>query len=158
MMDVNLWIAAFSGFIGAVILLVLIYLLKLFGVELDVPYLIGTRFIDINKKTKVYFIGILLHLLFGALWIVIYVSLMKGLAVTTNWPAGILWGFANGVFSGTMLGILAENHPYIGDGKPMSKPGVMGRKWSAFMPYLILGLHVIFGVCSMAIYYQLVLA
>lgn len=157
-MDVNLWIAAFSGFIGAIILTLLIYLLKLFGQQVDIPYLIGTRFVNIKDTGKVYAVGIILHLIIGAAWGVLYVALMKGLAITTNWPAGILWGFAHGVFTGTMLGILAESHPYIGKDKPISEPGIMGREWGTLVPYWILALHVIFGASTLAIYYQLVLA
>ncbi|MGD8748803.1 MAG: hypothetical protein PVI44_10075 [Balneolaceae bacterium] len=157
-MDVNLLIAALSGFIGAIILTLLIYLLKLFGQDVDIPYLIGIRFVNIEHKTKAYLVGILLHLIIGAGWGVLYVTLLRGLAITINWPAGILWGFAHGVFTGTMLGILAESHPYIGAGKPISEPGIMGSNWGTLIPYWILGLHVIFGASSLAIYYRLVLA
>ena len=156
MMHVNLWVAAYSGFIGAIILTVLIYLLKLFGQQVDIPYLIGTYVVDIQNKKKVYTVGIILHLLIGALWGIIYVSLMKGLAITTNWPAGILWGFAHGVFMGSMMGIMAESHPYIGKDKPISDPGIMGREWGTLVPYWILGLHVIFGATTLLIYHHFV--
>jgi len=155
-MNVNLWIAAYSGFIGAIILTILIYLLKLFGQHIDIPYLIGSRFVNIENKGKVYIVGIILHLVIGAIWGVIYVSLMKGLAITTNWPAGILWGFAHGVFVGSIMGMMAESHPYIGHDKPISDPGIMGSEWGTLVPYWILALHVIFGATSMTIYHHLV--
>ncbi|WP_445666390.1 hypothetical protein [Fodinibius sp. AD559] len=152
-MEANLFIAAISGFIGALILTSLIYLLKLFGQDLDIPYLIGTRFVDIQNKTQVYIVGILLHLLIGAGWGVLYVILLTAMVVTPNWPAGILWGFGHGIFVGIMIGIVTDTHPYIGEDKPINSPGILGRKWGALMPYWILGLHIIFGVCTLSIYH-----
>lgn len=72
-MEANLLLAALSGFIGAFILTLLIYLLKVGGQNLDIPYLIGTRFVDAHNKSQVYVVGITLHLLIGAGWGVLYV-------------------------------------------------------------------------------------
>ena len=55
-MEPNLLIAAISGFLGALILTSLIYLLKLFGQDLDIPYLIGTRFVGIQNESRVYIV------------------------------------------------------------------------------------------------------
>lgn len=155
-MEANLLMAALSGFIGAVIMTLLIYLIKLLGYELDIPYLLGTRFVNIENRKQVYTTGIILHLLIGAGWGLLYVVLLTAMVVPPNWPAGILWGFGHGIFVGAMMGILAEPHPYIGEDKPISDPGILGRKWGTAMPYLVLGLHIIFGVCTLAIYYQIV--
>ncbi len=152
-MEANLLIAAISGLIGALILTLLIYLLKLFGQDLDIPYLIGTRFVDIKNKTQVYLVGILLHLLIGAGWGVLYVILLTAMVVTPNWPAGILWGFGHGIFVGAMIGIIADTHPYIGEDQPIKSPGILGQEWGALMPYWILVLHIIFGVCTLSIYH-----
>ena len=155
-MEANLLVAAFSGLLGAVALTLLIYLLKALGHDLDIPYLIGSRFISIENRGLVYTVGIILHLLFGAGWGVLYVVLLTAMVVTPNWPAGILWGFAHGIFVGSMMGILADTHPYIGEGKPIAVPGILGQNWGDLMPYWILGLHIIFGVSTLAIYYQIV--
>lgn len=152
-MEPNLLIAAISGFIGALILTFLIYLLKLFGQDLDIPYLIGTRFVDIRNKSQVYVVGILLHLLIGAGWGILYVILLTAMVVTPNWPAGILWGLGHGIFVGAMIGIIADTHPYIGENKPIQNPGILGQEWGALMPYWILALHIIFGVCTLSIYH-----
>lgn len=151
-MEANLLIAAISGFIGAIILTLLIYLLKMAGQDLDIPYLIGTRFVGVENESKIYTTGILLHLLIGAGWGVLYVILLTAMVVEPNWAAGILWGFAHGIFVGAMMGIIADTHPYIGEGKPIEYPGILGRKWGTFMPYWILGLHIIYGVCTLSIY------
>ncbi|HLR32093.1 MAG TPA: hypothetical protein VK074_06360 [Fodinibius sp.] len=155
-MEVNLLIAAVAGFIGAIILTLLIYLFKLAGQNLDIPYLIGARFVDLNNRTKVYTVGITLHLLIGAGWGVLYVILISAMAVTPNWPVGLLWGFAHGIFVGSMMGILADTHPAIGEGKPIPDPGIMGRSWGTLIPYYILGLHIIYGACTLAVYHAIV--
>lgn len=151
--EVNLFFAALSGFIGAIVLTLLIYLLKMFGQDLDIPYLIGSRFINIEKRSQVYLTGNLLHLVIGACWGMLYVSLLKGLAITPMWASGILWGLAHGIFTGAMMGIIADTHPYIGEGKPIKSPGILGREWGPLMPYWILGLHIIFGVCTLSLYH-----
>ena len=155
-MEANLLLAALAGLIGAVILTLLMYLLKIFGYNLDIPYLIGTRFVDINKRGKVFATGISLHLLIGAGWGVLYVILLTAMAVTPNWPAGILWGFGHGIFVGSMMGILADTHPHIGEDKPISIPGILGHRWGTLMPYWILALHIIYGVCTLAIYHSMI--
>lgn len=144
-MESNLLIAAFSGLMGALVLTLLIYLLKAFGHNLDIPYLIGSRFVNIEKTNRVYSTGIALHLLIGAGWGVLYVVLLTAMVVTPNWPAGILWGFAHGIFVGSMMGILADTHPYIGEGKPISDPGILGQNWSDLMPYWIWGCTLFSG-------------
>lgn len=82
--------------------------------------------------------------------------LLTAMVVTPNWPAGILWGFGHGIFIGAMMGILADTHPAIGEGKLIDDPGIMGRSWGTLIPYWILGLHIIFGACTLAIYHYLV--
>lgn len=155
-MEANLLMAALAGFIGAVILTGLIYFLQLSGQKLDIPYLLGSRFVGIEDKKRVYTVGILLHLLIGSGWGVLYVILLTAMVVVPNWPAGILWGFGHGIFVGSMMGILAETHPHIGKDKPISDPGILGRNWGASIPYWILVLHIVFGVCTLAIYHSMV--
>lgn len=154
-MEANLLLGGFAGLCGAVIMTILIYLLKAFDYHIDIPYLLGTRFLDINNTGTVYTLGIILHLLAGAAWGVLYVFMITAMRVDPNWPIGILWGFGHGIFIGVLMGILSETHPYIGEGKPMSDPGIMGRRWGDAIPYLVLALHVIFGASAMAIYHQL---
>lgn len=156
-MEANLITGAFAGLIGAVILTLLIYFLKSMGYSIDLPYLLGSRFIDINNTSSVYSLGVILHLLIGAGWGILYVFMISAMAVTPNWPIGILWGFGHGIFIGVLMGILSENHPHIGEGKAISNPGILGRKWGVAIPYLFLALHVIYGASAMAIYHQMMI-
>ncbi len=154
-MEANLLLGALGGLVGAIVMTILIYILKAVGQDIDIPYLLGTRFLDIDNTTGVYSLGIILHLIAGALWGILYVFMITAMAVTPNWPIGILWGFGHGIFIGVMMGILAENHPYIGEGKPISDPGILGSRWSVAVPYLVLILHVIFGAVTLGCYHYL---
>lgn len=157
-MEVNLWYAALSGLAGAAIMTVLMYVVTIDGIKLDVPYLVGSRFIDIESKSSVYFTGVTIHLLAGAGWGLLYVFLLTAMVVTPNWPAGILWGFAHGIFVGVLMGLLSETHPHVGQGKKIQDPGILGRRWSPIMPYWILALHMLYGICTLGIYHQLITA
>lgn len=156
-MEANLLVGALSGFFGAVLMALLIYLLKAVGHNIDIPYLLGSRFLDINNTTGVYTLGVILHLVAGAGWGALYVFMISAMAVTPNWPIGILWGFGHGIFVGVMMGILADNHPYIGEDKPIQDPGILGSNWSTATPYFVLGLHIVFGASSLALYHQMMM-
>ena len=151
--EANLFLGAFAGLLGAVIMTILIYLLKAFDYDLDIPYLLGSRFLPIENRGSVYTLGIILHLLAGTGWGALYVFMITAMAVTPNWPIGILWGFGHGIFVGVLMGILSENHPHIGEGRAMSDPGIMGHRWGTAIPYLVLLVHVVFGASSMYIYH-----
>lgn len=155
-MEGNLLIGALAGFIGAAVLTALIYLLKKSGDNVDIPYLLGTMFVDMQNRSAVYVTGILLHLLIGAGWGILYIILLTAMRVTPHWPAGILWGFAHGIFVGVIMGNLTQNHPYVGENKPIPDPGILGRRWGDRVPYWILGLHIIFGVVTLTVYQLMV--
>lgn len=157
-MEANLFLGAVGGFVGALIMTILIYLLKAAGHNIDIPYLLGSRFLDIDNNSGVYMLGIVLHLVAGVAWGILYVFMVTAMAVTPNWPIGILWGFGHGIFVGVLMGILAENHPYIGEGKPISDPGILGSRWSTATPYLVLLLHVIFGASTLGFYHYLMMS
>jgi hypothetical protein len=146
--------AAAAGAIGAVVMAMLIPLVKLGGYRLDFPFILGSRVVGISNNTTTYSVGLLLHLLMGAAWGILYAILLAGMNFTPNWPAGLLWGFAHGVFTGVLLSTTTRNNPHIGDGKTLPDPGMMGRRWSPAMPYWILVLHMIFGGITLFLYYR----
>lgn len=147
--------AALSGVAGAAVMTVFIYLFKAAGQDLDLPYLLGSRFISVDNRSAVYSTGLLIHLFSGAVWGALYVFFLTAMNVTPNWPAGILFGFAHGIFVGVMIGILSENHPQIGEDREMSDPGMFGSRWGTGIPYILLIVHVIFGVTALTIYHNL---
>lgn len=155
-MDGNLLLGAVSGIIGTIIITILMFALKIGGHKLDIPYLLGSRFTDIANDSKVYLTGFILHFIAGAAWGAMYILTLTAMRVTPNWPAGILWGFAHGIFVGVAMSTMADSHPHVGEGKSISDPGMLGHRWSELMPYWILGLHVIFGVVTLLTYRLLI--
>ena len=148
----NLLLAAVAGIAGTIIITILLFILRAAGQNLDIPYLLGTRFIDPENKRKVYVTGYLLHFIAGAAWGTMYVLTLTAMGVNPDWPAGILWGFAHGIFIGVMMSTVSEQHPHIGEGKAIASPGILGRRWSPLMPYWVLGIHIIFGVVTLLTY------
>lgn len=151
----NLLLAAISGLGGAAVMTVFIYIFKASGQDLDIPLLLGSRFLSLENRMNVYVVGLLLHLLSGTFWGAMYVYFLAAMRITPNWPAGILFGFAQGIFIGAVIGFLAESHPNIGEGKEMSDPGMFGARWGTGIPYVLLITHVIYGVTTLSIYHFL---
>lgn len=151
-MDGNILYGVIAGVLGTAVITLLLYAVKIGGHRLDIPFLLGSRVTDINKRPKVYATGFILHFLAGAAWGAMYILTLTAMGVPPNWPAGILWGFAHGIFVGVVMSTMADTHPYIGKGKPIADPGMLGHRWSELMPYWILGVHIIFGVSMLLIY------
>lgn len=150
--ETNLLLAALAGLIGAAVMTIFIYLLRISGQRLNFPFLLGTFLVDYDHKSKAYAVGNILHLIIGAFWGVLYVFTLAAMGLQPTWPAGILWGFAHGIFIGVIMSTIGEAHPYMGEGKPIPEPGILGARWSNLMPYWILGLHIIFGVVTLFTY------
>lgn len=154
-MAVNLLLAALAGIIGAAIMALFIYLFKAAGFNLDIPWLLGTRYVAIENLSKAYTIGMILHLLLGAFWGMFYVYSLIAMAVPPNWPAGIMYGVSHSIFIGAMIGILSSSHPHIGEGKAMSDPGMFGHQWGIGVTVELFIIHIIYGVSTLGIYYNL---
>jgi|SRR5699024_10165109 len=150
--EANLLLAILAGIIAAAIITILIYILKALGRNLDLPYLLGTYFIDIDNRSKVYTTGIIIHILIGGIWGFVYMVTILGLGIQPVWTVGILWGFAHGIIAGVLMTSVSQTHPYVGDGKPIPDPGILGSRLGAVEPYLVLGLHVIFGIITVFTY------
>ncbi len=151
-MEANLLYAAVAGVAGALVMTLFIYLFKAAGYNLDIPWLLGTRFVSTQNRSKAYAAGTVLHLLLGALWGILYVYFLVAMAVPPNWPAGILYGVSHGIFIGAMIGILSTDHPNIGEGKAMSDPGMFGHRWGIGVSVVLLVTHIIYGVSTLLIY------
>lgn len=156
MVEGNLLLGAVAGLVGTAILTLLMYGLTAAGQKLDFPYLLGTRIVGLENKTKIYAVGFLLHFIIGAAWGAMYILTLTAMAVNPNWPVGILWGFAHGIFIGVAMSTMSETHPHIGEGHAIENPGILGRRWSPLMPYWLLGLHIIFGVTTLLTYQLLI--
>ncbi len=150
--EANLLLAFVAGMIGTVAITLILFAVKKTGHNLDLPYLLGSYFVDISDKTKTYVVGNILNILIGGVWGLIYILTLVAMGVRPVWTAGILWGFAHGIVVGVMMSTITQSHPHMGKGKEISDPGILGSNWSDTMPYIILGIHIIFGVITLYVY------
>lgn len=154
-MNANLLLSAFSGFVGAIAMLIAMYIFVGFGIQLDIPFLIGSRHTRPDQRGKAYALGILLFLLIGAIWGILYTIFMMGMVQTPKWTLGLLFGAAHGFFAGVLLSTYADSHPHVGPDKSIPDPGMFGNLWGISVPFLIILLHVIFGLVTTILYNQL---
>jgi len=152
MLIANLFLAAVSGLVGAIVLTVLVYIFSGVGIKMDIPYLLGTRFSKSDSKSQAYIVGIILFLLIGAFWGFFYVTLMMGLSELPSWEFGLLYGFGHGFFMGVIISTFADSHPKVGEGKLIPDPGMFGANWGALVPAAIIIAHMIFGVITIFTY------
>ena len=153
--NANLWLAALSGIIGVIALIVVMYIFRLFGSKVDFIQILGSIFKDPSEKASVFTIGLGLMILYGAFWGFYYVTMMLGLSQQPSIPFGLIFGFAQGLFTGVMLGTLREYHPHYGDGKTFSDPGMFGTKWGLSTIFFVVILNLVFAVVTMYAYLHL---
>lgn len=154
-MTANLLYAVLSGLTGAVGMLILMYLIIAGGFRLDIPYLIGSRHVDPDHHGRTYTLGVALFLIIGVIWGVLYIILMMGMVEAPQWWLGMLFGAAHGFFAGVLLSTYADTHPLVGEEKLIPDPGMFGSRWGESIPFLIILLHVVFGLITILIYNQL---
>lgn len=154
-MSADFGIAAIAGLGGVVAMTIMMYILVGFGFRLDIPYILGSRFIHPGSNGKIYTVGILLHLLIGVLWGLIYTLLMIGMVQPPKWTLGLLFGAAHGFFVGVLLSTFADAHPHVGEHKAIPDPGMFGNKWGTSIPFLIILLHIAYGLTMTILYNQL---
>lgn len=153
--NANLWLAALSGIIGIIALLIVMYILRLFGSKVDFIQILGSIFKDPSEKASVFAIGLGLCLLYGAFWGFYYIAMMLGLSQQPNIPFGLLFGFAQGLFTGVMLGTLREYHPHYGDGKTFADPGMFGTNWGLSTIFFVVIMNLVFGFVTIFAYLHL---
>ncbi len=154
-MNANLWLAAFSGIVGIVALIVVMYILRLVGSKVNFIEILGSIFKDPSEKASVFTIGLGLLLLYGAFWGFYYVTMMLGLSQPPSIEFGLVFGFAQGLFTGVMLGALSEYHPHFGEGKTFSDPGMFGANWGLSTIFFVVIMNLVFAYVTMFTYLHL---
>jgi len=154
-MNANLWLAAFSGIVGIIALIVVMYILRLVGSKVDFIEILGSIFKDPSEKAGVFTIGLGLLILYGAFWGFYYVTMMLGLSQPPSIPFGLIFGFAQGLFTGVMLGTLSTYHPHFGEGKTFSDPGMFGANWGLSTIFFVVLLNLVFAFVTMFTYLHL---
>jgi hypothetical protein len=148
-MNVGSWLIC--GFAATVVLTTLMAGSQGLGfTRMNIPYLLGTMFTPQRDQAKVY--GVLIHLLNGWLFSIIYIAAFEALGQATAW-----WGMAIGAAHGafvlvvgmpTMPGIhprmASERHgPTVV--KQLEPPGFLGLHYGVRTPVSVLLAHLVFG-------------
>ncbi|HKJ44829.1 MAG TPA: hypothetical protein VJ991_03285 [Balneolales bacterium] len=151
----NIGFAAVAGLAGALVMLVLIYLLKMVGFKVDLPYIMGTIFVKPEKKSSVYGLGLVIYFIIGAMYGMFFIIQMMGITQPPQWWLGIVYGFASAFLSGVLLGTLADDHPNMGEGKEISNPGMFATNWGLGNTATFFIIHIIFGLVTLMTYIHL---
>lgn len=150
-MGANLLYAALSGLIGAVVMVILLYILKLIGLNVDLPGFIGKALSKDGEESNS-FKGIFVLLVVGIIWGLFDVTLMMGTTMLPSWGTGLLYGLANGVFMGMIAGTLVDSNLNVGKGKAVEDPGMFFYRWGLASSVTIVVLYIVYGFTTLVVY------
>jgi uncharacterized membrane protein YagU involved in acid resistance len=139
------------GFAGTVILTTVLAGSQGFGLtRMNIPYLLGTIFTSNRDRAKVY--GVLLHVLNGWAFSLVYVAAFHAAGLFTWW-FGAAVGLVHGVFVlVVVLPALPGMHPRMASEirgptvvRQLEPPGFLGTNYGIQTPISGLVAHLIFG-------------
>lgn len=118
--------------------------------RMNVPYLLGTLFTPNRDRAKVY--GVLLHLLNGWLFSLVYVAAFHAAGIF-RWWFGAAIGLVHAAFVLVVgLPALPGMHPRMASEiqgptvvRQLEPPGFLGRNYGIQTPISVILAHVIFG-------------
>jgi uncharacterized membrane protein YagU involved in acid resistance len=139
------------GFAATVILTTLLSLSQGLGLtRMNLPYLLGTMFTPNRDRAKIY--GVLLHLLNGWVFSLVYVAAFHAASLFTWW-FGAAIGLVHAVFVLVVgMPILPGMHPRMASEiqgptvvRQLEPPGFLARNYGIRTPISALVAHVLFG-------------
>jgi len=139
------------GFAGTVVLTMLMGGSQGVGLtRMNIPFMLGTIFTPDRDRAKVY--GILLHLVNGWIFSIVYVAAFHVTNLFTWW-FGAAIGFVHGAFVLVVgMPVLPGLHPRMASERQgptvveqLEPPGFMARNYGVRTPISILVAHVLFG-------------
>jgi hypothetical protein len=148
--------AVVAGLVGALAVLIVIYAGKAMGMTtMDLLKTLGTMVVPKAATNVVYAVGLMMHLMMGAVFGVIHAGLLHAVAPTTDAAAvgfGALFGGLHGALVVAMMPtMLTMMHPLVRSGD-MAKPGVAMTGMGKMTPMGMLMGHIVFGVVTGSIY------
>lgn len=139
------------GLAGTVILTLLMAGSQGLGVtRMNLPYLLGTMLTPDRDRAKIY--GIVVHLVNGWLFALVYIATFEVLGVATAW-LGMLVGLVHGLFVITVaLPAMPGLHPRMAGEeqgptvvRQLEPPGFLAMNYGARTPVSVVVAHVIYG-------------
>ncbi len=144
--------AVLAGIVATVVMTAIMYMAKSMGMDMDMPRMLGLMFAGPDKSGLVFGIGLMVHLMMGAVFGIVYALGFEVLGVEASWLWGAVFGVVHGVMAGTAMEMMPAMHPRMGDGEVLADPGPFARNYGAMMPAGIIMMHVIFGIVIGLIY------
>lgn len=139
------------GFAGTVVLTTMMAGSQGLGLtRMNLPYMLGTMWTPNRDRAKVY--GVLIHLVNGWLFSLIYVAAFHVTGVFAGW-FGAMIGMVHGAFVLAVgMPILPGLHPRMASEvhgptvvRQLEPPGFLGRNYGIRTPISVLLAHVVFG-------------
>ena len=148
--------AIWAGLIGAVAMLAVIYMGLASGMtSMNLLRTLGTMAAPNASNNVVYGIGLMMHLMMGAVFGLVHAGLLHAVDPGSDGAAaayGVLFGGIHGAIVAFMMPImLTMMHPLVRSGA-MPAPGVAMTRFGKMTPMGIIMAHVAFGLVAGSIY------
>lgn len=149
-----------AGIVGAIAMLGVIYAGRAMGMtSMDLLRTLGTMVAPRSSNGSVYGIGLMMHLMMGAVFGVVHAGLLHAVDPTSDGAAagfGALFGLGHGAVVVAMMPImLTMAHPLVRSGE-LPAPGLAMTGLGKMTPAGMLMAHVVFGLVTGAIYVGIV--
>lgn len=155
-MEFEIGKAVVGGLVGTVAMTMAMSMGSMMGMKMDMSMMLGTMLFP--KGTTAWLAGLLLHLMMGIVFFIIYAAIFTSLDVESaivGWSA--LFGAVHAIVAGAGMGMMPVLHPRmasapgVGPDK-LPAPGFFGMKMGTMAPMSIVAVHVAFGLVAGAIY------
>lgn len=155
-MDFAIGSAIGAGVIGAVAMLMVIYGGRAMGMtRMDLLYTLGTMMGPRGSRGQAYLLGMMLHLMMGAMFGIVHAGILVGLAPATTAGAigldaiiGLVHGMGVVVVMPLMLSAV---HPLVASGG-IEAPGTALVGFGSMTPIGVVMAHVVFGLVTGGLY------
>ncbi len=152
--------AVLAGVIGALAMLVVIYAGRMMGMtRMDLLRTLGTMVRPDGSTRMVYGIGVMMHLMMGALFGLVHAGLLPGFDPSTDGGAtvlGLVFGLVHGLLVVMAMPMMLDMaHPLVRRGD-IEKPGIALTGFGNMTPMGVTVAHVVFGLVASLVYVGIV--
>lgn len=137
--------AIIAGLVATIVMTILMYMGKAMGMRMDMPRILGLMFAQPEHRGSIYTIGMIVHLMIGVIFAIIYGLLFNLFGIPANWLWGAVFGLIHGIVIGLMLPIMPSIHPRMGGSNVLPRLGAFASNYGSMIPVAWIVLHIIFG-------------
>jgi hypothetical protein len=156
-MELDIGKAIAAGLVGTGVMTAVMYMGYSINMRMDMPMMLGTMFLP--KGMAAWAVGLMVHLMMGALFFLIYAALFDALSIDSGivgWA--VIFGLVHGTVAGAVMGMVPVMHPRMAAaGGPETddtvlNPGVFALSMGMMGPMALLALHAVFGLVGGLVY------